>query len=73
MNGYYIYQGWRLRQKIGDRRSEKKRVNSDPERTLAAAEILHFPKIGTVLFEEKNNYFHQNYSVEKHQLTFCNV
>ena len=45
MNGYYIYQGWRLRQKIGDRRSEKKRVNSDPERTLAAAEVLHFPKI----------------------------
>ena len=45
MNGYYIYQGWRLQQKIGDWRSEKKRVNSDPERTLAAAEILHFPKI----------------------------
>ena len=64
MNGYYIYQGWRLRQKIGDRRSEKKRVNSDPERTLAAAEILHFPKIETVLFEGKNNYFHQNYTVE---------
>ena len=40
MNGYYIYRGWRLRQKIGDRRSEKKRVNSDPERTLAAVITL---------------------------------
>ena len=52
MNGYYIYQGWRLRQKIGDRRSEKKRVNSDPERTLAAAEILHFPKIELYFLRE---------------------
>ena len=60
MNGYYIYRGWQ--DGIEDR---KKRVNSDPERTLAAAEIWHFPKIGTVLFEgEKYNYFHQNCSVE---------
>ena len=64
MNGYYIYRGWRLRQKIGDRRSEKKRVNSNPERTLAAAEILHYPKIGLYFLRGKNNYFHRNCSVE---------
>ena len=43
MNGYYIYRGWQ--DGIEDR---KKRVNSNPERTLAA-EILFSKNIERTL------------------------